>query len=164
EGLTACDSDPKEEVGTEEPVLGRCGVPNRTTEFSGVLSVVHTLACFHTRLDLLGEFALFGGVQQRHRSDFVQVLAYRITHGNSFNTGTAQGIPDYSDLTDVSNVLVSGYGATVFEPYLIPERPVTSVTEYTAIGGGHGLAKALEVGPAATIEEILAAGLRGRGG
>lgn len=52
----------------------------------------------------------------------------------------------------------------MFEPYLLPETPVTSVTEWTAIGGGQGLARALEIGPAATIEEILAAGLRGRGG
>lgn len=52
----------------------------------------------------------------------------------------------------------------MFEPYLLPESPVTSVTEYTAIGGGQGIAKALEIGPKATIDVILASGLRGRGG
>ncbi len=61
-------------------------------------------------------------------------------------------------------MLVSRYGATVFDPYLLPENPVTSVTEWVAIGGGKGLAKALEIGPKATIETILASGLRGRGG
>lgn len=59
---------------------------------------------------------------------------------------------------------VSRYGATVFEPYLLPENPVTSVTDWVAIGGGKGLAKALDIGPQATIDVILASGLRGRGG
>ena len=61
-------------------------------------------------------------------------------------------------------IRVSRYGATVFEPYLLPANPVTSVTEWVAIGGGQGLAKALDIGPAATIDVILASGLRGRGG
>lgn len=52
----------------------------------------------------------------------------------------------------------------MFEPYLLPENPVTSVTEWVAIGGGKGLAKALDIGPKATIDMILASGLRGRGG
>ena len=59
---------------------------------------------------------------------------------------------------------VSRYGATVFESYLLPENPVTSVTDWVAIGGGKGLAKALDIGPQATIDVILASGLRGRGG
>lgn len=41
---------------------------------------------------------------------------------------------------------------------------MTSVTEWIAQGGGQGLAKALEIGPAATIDVIIASGLRGRGG
>ncbi len=52
----------------------------------------------------------------------------------------------------------------MFEPYLLPENPVTSVTEWAAIGGGKGLAKALDIGPKATIDIVLASGLRGRGG
>ncbi len=52
----------------------------------------------------------------------------------------------------------------MFEPYLLPENPVTSVTDWVAMGGGKGLAKALDIGPAATIDVILASGLRGRGG
>jgi NADH:ubiquinone oxidoreductase subunit F (NADH-binding) len=52
----------------------------------------------------------------------------------------------------------------VFDAYLLPEPPVTSVTDWVARGGGQGLARALELGPEGTIEEILAAGLRGRGG
>ena len=52
----------------------------------------------------------------------------------------------------------------MFEPYLLPETPVTSVTDWIAVGGGKGLAKALEIGPKATIDVILASGLRGRGG
>jgi formate dehydrogenase iron-sulfur subunit len=39
-----------------------------------------------------------------------------------------------------------------------------SLTDYRAHGGGQGLAKALALGPDATIEEVLQSGLRGRGG
>lgn len=52
----------------------------------------------------------------------------------------------------------------MFEPYLIPATPVTSVTDWVARGGGKGLARAYELGPDATIQEILDAKLRGRGG
>jgi formate dehydrogenase iron-sulfur subunit len=39
-----------------------------------------------------------------------------------------------------------------------------SLGDYRAHGGGKGLAKALALGPDATIEEVLQSGLRGRGG
>ena len=52
----------------------------------------------------------------------------------------------------------------MFEPYLLPESPVTSVTDWVALGGGEGLANALRMGPQATIDAISASGLRGRGG
>lgn len=39
-----------------------------------------------------------------------------------------------------------------------------SISEYEAHGGGAGLARALQIGPAATIEEVTKSGLRGRGG
>jgi len=39
-----------------------------------------------------------------------------------------------------------------------------SFDDYRAHGGGEGLAKAIEIGPAATIETVTASGLRGRGG
>jgi NADH-quinone oxidoreductase subunit F len=52
----------------------------------------------------------------------------------------------------------------VFEPYLLPDPPVTSVTDWVSRGGGKGLARAYEIGPDATIQEILDAKLRGRGG
>jgi formate dehydrogenase iron-sulfur subunit len=39
-----------------------------------------------------------------------------------------------------------------------------SLSDYRAHGGGRGLAKALALGPDATIEEVLQSGLRGRGG
>jgi NADH:ubiquinone oxidoreductase subunit F (NADH-binding) len=48
--------------------------------------------------------------------------------------------------------------------YLLPNEPVTSVADYFAVGGGEGLKAARALGPEATIEEIAAAGLRGRGG
>ena len=54
----------------------------------------------------------------------------------------------------------SGIGRT----YLLEGPPITSYDEFVAAGGGAGLARALEIGDAATVEEISAAGLRGRGG
>jgi NADH-quinone oxidoreductase subunit F len=49
-------------------------------------------------------------------------------------------------------------------PYLLPAAPVTSVAEWQGAGGGQALEIAARLGPADTIEEIAAAGLRGRGG
>ncbi|MCX7900494.1 MAG: formate dehydrogenase, partial [Methylocystis sp.] len=39
-----------------------------------------------------------------------------------------------------------------------------SIADYEAHGGGAGLKRALEIGPAAIVEEITRSGLRGRGG
>jgi NADH-quinone oxidoreductase subunit F len=41
---------------------------------------------------------------------------------------------------------------------------LSSVADYRAFGGGHGLARAEELGPEQTIQEISLSGLRGRGG
>jgi len=50
-------------------------------------------------------------------------------------------------------------------PILLPETPVTSVEQYLATDhGGRGVARAQDLGPAATIELLTASGLRGRGG
>ena len=48
--------------------------------------------------------------------------------------------------------------------FLLPDSPILSLADYQAQGGGQGLDKARELGPAATIAEVRAAGLRGRGG
>ena len=48
--------------------------------------------------------------------------------------------------------------------HLLPETSVEDLDAYTDAGGGRGLAKALEIGPEATIAEVRAANLRGRGG
>src|SRR2546429_319403 len=47
---------------------------------------------------------------------------------------------------------------------LLGPRPITSLEEYLAGGGGEGLARALELGPDQVIAEGSLAGLRGRGG
>ncbi len=47
---------------------------------------------------------------------------------------------------------------------VLPARPHATLDDYRAAGGGRGLETARRLGPAATIEEITAAGLRGRGG
>ncbi len=50
------------------------------------------------------------------------------------------------------------------EPYLLPPAPVTSVAEWQGAGGGQALEIADRLGADETIEELAAAGLRGRGG
>ena len=47
---------------------------------------------------------------------------------------------------------------------LLPDRPLVTLDSFLAAGGGIGLSTAQKFGPDATIEEITAAGLRGRGG
>lgn len=50
-------------------------------------------------------------------------------------------------------------------PFLLPAAPVETLDAYLATEvGGAGVARAQEIGPTATIEEVLASGLRGRGG
>ncbi len=49
--------------------------------------------------------------------------------------------------------------------YLLPAKPITSLDAYLATEtGGLGVGRAQQLGPAATIDEILRSGLRGRGG
>ena len=48
--------------------------------------------------------------------------------------------------------------------FLLPESPIETVDDYLGRGGGRGLENALNMGEAATVELIAAAGLRGRGG
>jgi NADH:ubiquinone oxidoreductase subunit F (NADH-binding) len=50
------------------------------------------------------------------------------------------------------------------EPYLLPPTPLLTFDQYRAWGGGQGVARAVELGPAGTIAEVAASGLRGRGG
>ncbi len=47
---------------------------------------------------------------------------------------------------------------------VLPRDRVVDLADYQARGGGRGLAAARRLGPAAIIEELEAAGLRGRGG
>ena len=47
---------------------------------------------------------------------------------------------------------------------LLPDVPVPDLSAYEQAGGGRGLQHALDLGPEAVVEEVRAAGLRGRGG
>jgi NADH:ubiquinone oxidoreductase subunit F (NADH-binding) len=50
-------------------------------------------------------------------------------------------------------------------PFLLPPSPIDSLDAYLATDtGGLGLQRAVELGPERTVEEVLRAGLRGRGG
>ena len=55
---------------------------------------------------------------------------------------------------------MAGLGST----YLLPEQPIETVEDYFAAGGGEGLAAARRLGPEAVVDELVASGLRGRGG
>ncbi|HSH23015.1 MAG TPA: NADH-ubiquinone oxidoreductase-F iron-sulfur binding region domain-containing protein [Acidimicrobiales bacterium] len=51
------------------------------------------------------------------------------------------------------------------EAVLLPERPVTSVTDYvTRRRGGEAISRARALGPGGTVKEVSLSGLRGRGG
>ena len=47
---------------------------------------------------------------------------------------------------------------------LLPERPLTRLADYLDAGGGRGLDRAQQLGPAQILDEVDRAGLRGRGG
>jgi NADH-quinone oxidoreductase subunit F len=47
---------------------------------------------------------------------------------------------------------------------VLPVEPIASLAEYERIGGGRGLDAGRRLGPAGVIQELSAAGLRGRGG
>ncbi|MHB1137969.1 MAG: NADH-ubiquinone oxidoreductase-F iron-sulfur binding region domain-containing protein, partial [Microthrixaceae bacterium] len=49
-------------------------------------------------------------------------------------------------------------------PVVLPPDPILTMEDYLRSGGGVGLRTARRFGPDATIEELTAAGLRGRGG
>lgn len=49
--------------------------------------------------------------------------------------------------------------------FLLPSEPITSLDDHLATDvGGRGLERAIEIGAAATIDELTRSGLRGRGG
>ncbi len=48
--------------------------------------------------------------------------------------------------------------------FLLPARPVESLADYVAAGGGEGLAKARSMAPGAVVQEVQLSHLRGRGG
>src|ERR1700757_827157 len=50
------------------------------------------------------------------------------------------------------------------EAHLLPEKPIESLDQYIASGGGKALAKALAIPREQIIAEIKNSGLRGRGG
>jgi NADH-quinone oxidoreductase subunit F len=50
------------------------------------------------------------------------------------------------------------------QPWLLPDEPVRDLDAHLARGGGVGLQRALELDPAAVVEEVRRSGLRGRGG
>lgn len=59
----------------------------------------------------------------------------------------------------------SGYEARMpMIARVLDSEPVQSLADYLDRGGGRGLEAARRMGPEATVEEVMAAGLRGRGG
>jgi len=50
------------------------------------------------------------------------------------------------------------------QQFLLPSEPIETLAEYLDAGGGRGLEQALRLGELATIDTVISAGLRGRGG
>ena len=48
--------------------------------------------------------------------------------------------------------------------FVLPDQPIETVEDYLSSGGGVGLDAARRLGPEALVEEMIASGLRGRGG
>jgi NADH-quinone oxidoreductase subunit F len=55
---------------------------------------------------------------------------------------------------------MAGLGTT----FVLPDQPIDTVEDYLSRGGGAGLDAARRLGPEAVVEEMIASGLRGRGG
>src|SRR5690242_15264285 len=49
-------------------------------------------------------------------------------------------------------------------PFLLHDSPIVSVDQYLERGGGAGIARAIEIGATAVLDELERSGLRGRGG
>src|SRR6478672_8714106 len=50
------------------------------------------------------------------------------------------------------------------QQFLLPSEPIETIAGYLDAGGGRGLEQALRLGESGTIDAVLSAGLRGRGG
>jgi NADH-quinone oxidoreductase subunit F len=48
--------------------------------------------------------------------------------------------------------------------YLLPAQAITTIDDFYLAGGGEGIASAQRLGPSGTVEQVIASGLRGRGG
>jgi len=101
----------------------------------------------------------------------VETEAGRIAYG-PVSAADVPGLLAAGLLTGAAHALRQGLTQEI--PFLARQTRVTftrcgavdplSIEDYEAHGGLGGLRKALEIGPAATIETVLKSGLRGRGG
>ena len=101
----------------------------------------------------------------------VETEAGRIAYG-PVSAADVPGLLAAGLLTGAAHALRQGLTQEI--PFLARQTRVTftrcgavdplSIEDYQAHGGLGGLRKALEIGPAATIETVLKSGLRGRGG
>src|SRR5690606_19988696 len=76
-------------------------------------------------------------------------------------------VPSVKTIGDAPVAAVRGsmLGRKTSDGYLLPTSgPIEDLDSYRTAGGGEGLARALEIGPQATISEIERSKLRGRGG
>src|SRR5690606_13169002 len=115
-------------------------------------------------------FTLAGHTVERVSSWGMQWLEPLVEiDGMGYGPATAD---DVAAIVDGSSPLAIGRIAD--HPFLVKQQRLTfaragktrptSLEDYAATGGWQGLARAKEVGEAATVEEVIASGLRGRGG
>ncbi|SFK03981.1 formate dehydrogenase beta subunit [Methylocapsa palsarum] len=108
---------------------------------------------------------------------FLETLVEVETAGGRIGYGPVAA-PDVASLFDAGFLAGGAHplriGRTEDHPFMARQNRLTfarcgiidptSLADYESLGGWRGLARAIEIGPAATIAEVLKSGLRGRGG
>ena len=120
--------------------------------------------------DVANAFVQAGATVERVSSWGMQWLEPLVeVDGKGFGPATPD---DVAGILDGSSPL--GIGAIADHPFIAGQQRLTfaragktrptDLADYEATGGWKGLARAREIGAEATVEEVVASGLRGRGG
>ncbi|MBT2187051.1 NADH-ubiquinone oxidoreductase-F iron-sulfur binding region domain-containing protein [Sphingobium nicotianae] len=120
--------------------------------------------------DVAAAFERAGHIVERTSSWGMQWLEPLVEiDGKGFGRATPA---DVAAIVDGSSPL--GIGTIADHPFIASQQRLTfaragktrptSLDDYAATGGWKGLARAREIGPEATVEEVVQSGLRGRGG
>ena len=176
QGIATGDAHDEAEVGPDESVLGVGCVAGGPLQLAALgrgqlLTRLEPVGGLSALFDGLRELALLLGSQEGYEPDLVQVLADRITHVVAFErelpachshlrqsnpklAPVGSELPRWADMIgNVSDLVLASRGSSDF-----------SHRSTSQLAGAAGLARALELGPGGTIQEVSLSGLRGRGG